>query len=106
MKLTPKQADAVREALDLALLLIGDERATERYDRWAEGFYRETHHFAPGKSVPLEMCSNEPQTQEQENARREEWVAYVRRSVKADREKIEAGLAALERNPSTERTGS
>ena len=46
---------------------------TERYDYDAERFYRETGFMAPGKSMPLEMCSGF----DDETCRNDAWNAWT-----------------------------
>lgn len=45
---------------------------TAEFEALAEAFYRDTHYMAPGKSVPLEMCS-----ESYDRERHEAWDAWI-----------------------------
>jgi hypothetical protein len=64
--------------------LVGDEALgyTERFERDAELFYRETGLMAPGKSMPLEMWNT--QTEDERRAKWDAWCADRRRAFYAD----------------------
>jgi len=47
------------EAIDNAILLLSPN-FTERADKLAEMFYKDTGYMAPGKSVPPELMYNQP----------------------------------------------
>lgn len=54
-----------------ACLVRSEMGYSERYDADAERFYSETRFMAPGKSVPLEMASTQP-----DEERQQAWEAF------------------------------
>lgn len=64
---------------------------TERFERGAEQFYRETGHMAPGKSAPLEMYVSEEYQAEREAA----WREWQERRKKQFYEDVRATVEAL-----------
>ena len=68
---------------------------TERFEYYAEQFYRETGFMAPGKSVPLEMAASQPD--EARTAAWDRWQIAKREAYLSDlREAIAAIVDAGE----------